>query len=145
VERKATRDNLWQELAASEAARGLLAEEHAAAQTERDRRDRHVATAADAVIADEAVPIYVRYVQAVETARAAYDDMLAISGMTEQLYGPRWVDRAPLPGLPPLVARAVNLGFGHRDEPPPRGPRAPRSANWAELRHRLLSNADAQI
>jgi hypothetical protein len=80
-----------------------------------------------------------KYVQAVQAARAAFDDMATISGMTVQA-GPRWADRTPLPGLPPLVARTVSMGFGHRDEPPPGQVRGPdRSAR------RLQLSADSQI
>jgi hypothetical protein len=71
--------------------------------------------------------------------------MVAISGMTVQ-HGPRWVDRTQLPGLPPLVARAVSVGFGHRDAPP-LGERiaSRRSAAWEDLRRRLWESADAEI
>jgi hypothetical protein len=143
-EKRHRRDVARQELAAAEAARSQLTEEHAAAQGEHERREREVAAAADAVIAEESIKLYVRYVQAVEAARAAFDDMATISGMTVQ-HGPRWVDRTPLPGLPPLVARAVSMGFGHRDDPPPGERRGPRSAEWEELRRQLRLSADAEI
>jgi hypothetical protein len=145
AERQRARDAVRQELAAATAAQAQLGDEHAAAQGEHGRREREVAAAADAVIAEESISIYVRYVQAVEAARAAFDDMVAISGMTVA-HGPRWVDRTQLPRLPPLVARAVSMGFGHRDEPPsPGGRRAPRSAEWEELRRQLRLSADAEI
>jgi hypothetical protein len=96
------------------------------------------------VIAEESIQLYVRYVQAVEAARAAFDDMATISSMTVQT-GPRWADRAQLPGLPPLVARAVSMGFGHRDESPPGERRDPRSAVWEELRQRLRTSAEAEL
>jgi hypothetical protein len=142
-EKRHRRDVARQELAAAEAARSQLTEEHAAAQREHERREREVAAAADAVIAEESISIYVRYVQSVEAARAAFDDMAIISGMTVQA-APRWADRTPLPGLPPLVTRAVSMGFGHRDKPPP-VERTSRSAEWEDLRRRLRLSADAQI
>jgi hypothetical protein len=142
AEKQRHRDAARQELAAAEAARSQLTEEHAAAQGEHERREREVLRATDSVIAEESISIYVRYVQAIEAARAAFDDMAAISSMTVQT-GPRWVDRTPLPGLPPLVARAVSMGFGHRDEPPPGERRdARRSAEWDDLRRRLRRSAD---
>jgi hypothetical protein len=144
-EKRHQRDVARQELAAAEAARSQLTDAHAAALREHERCEREVVAAADAVIAEESIQLYVRYVQAVEAARAAFDDMAAISSMTVQT-GPRWADRTQLPGLPPLVARAVSVGFGHRDEPP-LGQRSTRgrSAEWEDLRRRLRENADAEI
>jgi hypothetical protein len=145
TERQRKRDAARQELAAAGAAQAQLAGEHAAAQAEHERRERQVAAAADAVIAEESISIYVRYVQAVEAARAAFDDMATISGMTVQT-GTRWADRTQLPGVPPLVARAVTVGFGHRDEPPPGERRtSSRAEAWEELRRRLRLSADAEF
>jgi hypothetical protein len=145
AEKQRNRDTAQQEFAAAQAAQAELAAEHAAARLEHDRCENHVSRAADAVIAEESIHIYVRYVQAVEAARAAFDDMATISGMTVQ-HGPRWVDRTQLPGLPPLVARAVGMGFGHRDEPPPGERRASdRSAAWDDLRRQLRESADAAL
>jgi hypothetical protein len=145
AEKQRHRDAARQELAAAQAAQAELGDEHAAAQGEYGRREREVAVAADAVIAEESIQIFVRYVQAVEAAHTAFDDMAAISGMTVQT-GPRWANRTQLPGVPPLVAQAVSMGFGHRDEAPP-GHRdsAGRSAHWEELRRRLRQSAEAKL
>jgi hypothetical protein len=142
AERQRTRDAARQELAAANAAQAQLGEEHAGALRDYERCEREVTAAADGVITEESI---VRYVQAVEAARAAFDDMAAISGMTVQT-GPRWADRTPLPGLPPLVTHAVRMGFGHREEPPPGQVRGPdRSAAWEDLRRRLQLSGDSQI
>ena len=82
VERQRQRDAARQELAAAEAARSQLTEEHAATQGEHERHEREVAAAADAVIAEMALLAWGRYVQAIEAARAAWDDAASICGMT---------------------------------------------------------------
>jgi hypothetical protein len=132
-------------LLAGTAAQAELAAEHAAAKREHERCENNVAKAADAVIAEESISIYVRYVQAVEAARAAWDDLTVICGMEVQ-NGPRWVDRTRLPGLVPGLVEAVGRGFGHRDESPPGESGASRrSAAWEDFRRRLRENADAEI
>jgi hypothetical protein len=144
-EKRHRRDVARQELAAAEAARSQLTKEHAAAQGEHERRVNNVAKAADAVIAEMSLLTWGRYVQAIEPARAAWDDLTVICGMEVQ-NGPRWVDRTRLPGLAPGLAEAVGRGFGHRDESPPGESGASRrSAAWEDFRRRLRESADAEI
>jgi hypothetical protein len=143
AERRRACDAARQELAAAQAARAELGDGHAAAQREHERCERAVAAAADGVIAEMSLATYVRYTRAVEAAREAWDDLEVICAMTVST-GPRWVDRTPLPGLPPGLAEVVSRGFGHRDEPPlSERVASRRSAAWEDLRHRLRLNADA--
>jgi hypothetical protein len=143
VERQHARNAARQELAAESAAQTQLAEEHAAALREHERRERAVAAAADSVIAEMSLAVYGRYVKAIEEAGAAWDDVEAICGMTVQK-GPRWADRERLPGLPDGLIEAVGRGFGHRDEMGQRHV-APRSTAWATVRQRLLANPEADV
>lgn len=143
AEKRGRRDAAQAELAAAKAAQAQLAGEHAAAQTEHQRCDRAVAEAADAVVADMSLLALGRYVQAIRAARAAWDDVAAIAGMTVQT-GPTWAMRAPLPGLPDGLADMVARGFGKLAELRPGESRAPgRSATWEDLRRRLRVSADA--
>jgi hypothetical protein len=82
AERQRTRNAVRRELAAAQAAQAELADGHAAAQRQQERCEREVAAAADAVIAEMALALYGGYARAVEAARAAWDDLEVICGMT---------------------------------------------------------------
>jgi hypothetical protein len=143
AERQRARDTARQELAAASAAQAELADEHAAAQGEHERREREVAAAADAVIVEQTIKLYAAYVDAIKAARTAWDGMVAITAMTQA------GSRLSLPGLEPLITHTIRLGFGHREDelmPPLLRPAVdPIASAWEDLRRRLHQDADAQI
>jgi hypothetical protein len=134
AERQRQRDVARHEMAAADAARAELAGAHAAALNEHAHREKAVATAADTVVAEQAVLALGRYGQAIRQARAAWDDASAIAVMTVST-GPTWAQRARMPSLPPGLVDAINRGFGNVEP-------QDRSAAWEDLRPRLRGNAD---
>jgi hypothetical protein len=145
AERQRQRDVAQQELAAAKAAQAEIAAEHASTLIEHNQCEREVATAADAVVADMVLPALGRYVQAIEAARIAWDDVASIAGMVVQR-GTRWVDRVPMPGVPDGVREVLDRGFGNLAGPL-LGERVAsrRSTDWEDFRRRLRQDANARI
>jgi hypothetical protein len=143
AEKRAARDAARAEHDAAKAAQSQLAGEHAAAQTERQRCDRAVIAAADAVVAEMALPALGAYVAAIREARQAWSDAEAIVRLVVPA-PPSWAKEMHMPvvGLPDSVRSMLDRGFG--TEPGPSEPPG-RAAAWASLRERLRTDPDAEL
>lgn len=138
--KRTQRDAAKTELDAAKAAQAQLAGEHAAAQTERQRCERAIAQAADAVIAELALPALGLYVARIREARQSWSDAQAIVRMITPA-PPSWSPDmvVAVPGLPDSVRQMLARGFGTQPDPSePPG----RAAAWADFRRRLRENAD---
>lgn len=111
----------------------LRAEEHRKAEA-------RVIAAADAVVAELALPALGLYVARIREARQSWNDAQAIVRMITPA-PPSWSPDmvVAVPGLPDSVRQMLARGFG--TEPGPSEPPG-RAAAWEDFRRRLRENAD---
>jgi hypothetical protein len=146
AEKRRQRDTAKAELDAAKAAQAQLARAHADAQTERQQYDRRVAAAADAVLADMALPALGVYARAIREARQAWGDAAAIVRLVVPT-APAWAPdmHMPQPALPNGVREMLERGFGSEPSPCDQSHPPARAAAWEDLRRRLRENADAEM